>query len=100
MLIKDKGFAVVVIFADILGLFQCDQTGNGTGKIKVTVIRIFTGTLNKDHGFGFLTIGRTTYFALLGEFFKLGIGHHIGNFAITKMLDLIVRKLCRSPSGR
>ena len=69
MLVQDIGLPVHVVFTDILGLFQGNHGGNGVTVREVVVIIFTAGALDKGN------TGRNP--AILGKFFKLGIGDHI-----------------------
>ena len=69
MLVQDIGLTVHVVITDILSLFQGNHGGNGVTVRKVVIVIFAAGALNKGN------TGRNP--ALLGKFFKLGIGDNI-----------------------
>ena len=98
MLIEDIGFAVIIIFAQVFGLFECHQAGYRTAIGKILVIPL-TGALNENHRLGLFAVRGPHNFAGGGNLFKLMIGDHIGNRAITQMGKFALLRLVWPPSG-
>ena len=98
MLVNDKGLAVSIVFPDITGLFQSHHGRYGTGVIKIAVVFIFAGRLDKYNPFGFFAVGGAQDFALGCNHFKFVIGDHI-RIVHRQMSVFFAFKDIRPPAG-
>ena len=101
VLIENEGLAVVVVLADILGLFQRNHAGDRTGIGKVAVGFVLARALHENHRLGRFAVGGTDDLAGLGDRFELMVGDHVGQLAEAQMGVFVSLRLSgRQPAAR
>ena len=99
MLVEQISLGVVIVLADVFGLFEGHHAGDGPGVGKVFVVAL-TRALNEHHRFGFLAVGGPGNSTGSRYFFKLLVGHHIGNLPVAQMSQFPFLRLVGTPAGR